>query len=479
MTANDTTFKAIETLFKQYGSGPDLYGAIKNLSEASTPARTAEQRALAAADASINILKIADALGAMFAAMPNALGLTANIGSFASNLNKARSRMANQGRLEVSDVSALVSDLAAFASSGMFLAASVNPALIPVAGALVLFGAAATLYGNAMDYRADNEKQLFIAEFGTQKLEAMSAYGDYSWGSSAPAFNENYINNPVMAPALQVIHAIDKNLPLDAAVELIGRAGIGGWLNGGKQKEASELLRVINKTLGGSDLVPATATDLETYATQLKKVWPLIQANAEQFRFITPGELASSNSAKTEFGVFLALIQLNPVAMIPTGSKGADALQAAHPSLYADWNADKNARLYGDTSKQPAYSDNWYTDRAAMLQALVTRNEKDIGGIVPGSQNLLYQDVASNTEVLVGAGTASATVQRLAGQKYEQKMPLVQGWIGLIAMNSQNPPRTTCHSTKTRAMKRMQTCASGIFDQTTNATRLGGMGRLV
>jgi hypothetical protein len=190
------------------------------------------------------------------------------------------------------------------------------------------------------------------------------------------------------------------------------------------------LLRVSNKTLGGSDLVPATATNLETYATQLKKVWPLIQANAGQFRFITPGELASSNSAKTAFGAFVAFMQLNPVALIPTSAAAESALQAAYPTLYADWNADKAARLYGDTSKQPAYSDNWYTDRAAMLQAVVTRNEKDIGGIVPGSKNLLYFDKASNTEVLVGAGSASATGQRLAGEKYEQKMPLRKDLLG-------------------------------------------------
>jgi hypothetical protein len=477
MAANASTFDAIETVFKQFGSGPDLYGAIKNLADAASPTLTPEQKLLAAADASINIMKVADALGSMFTAYAGKLGMPANIGSFASNLNKAHSRMVNQGRLEISDVSALVADVAAFASSSLFLAAAVNPALIPVAGALVLFGAATTVFGNTMDYRADKEKQLFIAEFGTQKLEAMNAYGDYSWGSDTKNFTREYKNNPVMAPALQVIHAIDKNLSLDAAVELIGRAGIGGWLNGGKQKEASELLRVISKTLGGGDLAPAT--DLKTYATQLEAVWPMIQANAGQFRFITPGELASSNSAKTDFGVFLSMMQLNPVALIPTGSKGADVLKAAHPSLYADWNADKAARLYGDTTKQPAYSDNWYTDRAAMLQAMVTRNQQDVGGIVPGSQNLLYQDVSSNTEVLVGAGSTSATGKRLPVKKHEQKRPLAHAFIGLIAMNSQNPPRTTCHSTKTRAMNRMQTCARDNFDHKTNTARLGGMGRLV
>ena len=122
---------------------------------------------------------------------------------------------------------------------------------------------------------------------------------------------------------------------------------------------------------------------------------------------------ALASNAKTDFGAFLSLNALSPI-VLSTGSNTAatSALQAAHPSLYADWNVDKNARLYGDTSKQPTYSDNWYTDRAAMLQALVTRNEKDIGGIVPGSQNLLYQDVASKTEVLVGAGSSQRTIIR-------------------------------------------------------------------
>jgi hypothetical protein len=166
--------------------------------------------------------------------------------------------------------------------------------------------------------------------------------------------------------------------------------------------------------------------------------------------------------------------------VLSTGSDAAAtaALQTANPSLYADWNADKAARLYGDTTKQPAYSDNWYTDRAAMLQALVTRNQQDIGGIVPGSQNLLYQDVASNTEVLVGAGSTSATGKRLPVKKHEQKRPMAHACIGLIAMGLHKTNRASCKPTKTRAMNRMQTCANGIYDHKTNTARLGGMERL-
>lgn len=108
----------------------------------------------------------------------------------------------------------------------------------------------------------------------------------------------------------------------------------------------------------------------------------------------------------------------------------------------------------------------------------------EMGFLVPGfyqygSQNLLYQDVASNTKVLVGAGSTSATGKRLPGKSDEQKRPLTHAFIGLIAMGLHTPNHASCKPTKARAMNREQTCFRGIFNHKSNPARLGGMGRLV
>ncbi len=136
---------------------------------------------------------------------------------------------------------------------------------------------------------------------------------------------------------------------------------------------------------------------------------------------------ALASTAKADFGAFLSLHGLSPV-VLSTGSNAAATavLQTAHPSLYADWNADKNARLYGDTSKQPTYSDNWYTDRAAMLQALVTRKEKHQSGNV------------------LGQNTYRLNNKRLPCQKSGQKRPTALLEISFVAMNFNKATIATC-----------------------------------
>jgi trimeric autotransporter adhesin len=87
------------------------------------------------------------------------------------------------------------------------------------------------------------------------------------------------------------------------------------------------------------------------------------------------------NTAKTDFGAFLSLLGLSPILLSTGGSaSAASALQAVHPSLYADWNADRNARLYGDESYEYSYSEQWYADRSSMLSLMLARNEVDGNG---------------------------------------------------------------------------------------------------
>ena len=110
------------------------------------------------------------------------------------------------------------------------------------------------------------------------------------------------------------------------------------------------------------------------------------------------GTASLAATAKIDFGDFVALTTLSPFALHPkAGTAGAQSAlnavwQSAHGGDFADWTADKNARLYGDTSKQFDFSDTWYADRAAMLDWELRRNTTDVDLIgdmhLPGQPNI-------------------------------------------------------------------------------------------
>jgi len=94
---------------------------------------------------------------------------------------------------------------------------------------------------------------------------------------------------------------------------------------------------------------------------------------------LTPATGLSNLAAhsKTDFGAFLALYTLSPVVISTSDADALAALQTVHGSLAVDWQADQNARLYGDTSYAYTFSEQWYEDRAALLRAILVRNQQD------------------------------------------------------------------------------------------------------
>ncbi len=64
-----------------------------------------------------------------------------------------------------------------------------------------------------------------------------------------------------------------------------------------------------------------------------------------------------SSQAKTDFGAFLALQFLSPVVISTTDPAALAALKAVHGQMAVDWQADANARLYGDTAYELSFSD--------------------------------------------------------------------------------------------------------------------------
>src|SRR5690606_20378417 len=68
---------------------------------------------------------------------------------------------------------------------------------------------------------------------------------------------------------------------------------------------------------------------------------------------------------------------LSPVVISTSDADVLTALKTVHGSLATDWQADRNARLYGDADYAYTFTEQWYEDRAALLQAITTRNQQD------------------------------------------------------------------------------------------------------
>lgn len=81
--------------------------------------------------------------------------------------------------------------------------------------------------------------------------------------------------------------------------------------------------------------------------------------------------------AKTDFGAFLALHALSP--LVVTDTQSLESLRATHSELASAWQADKNARLYGEAGYDFSYTDQWYDDRSLLLLALEEREFETTG----------------------------------------------------------------------------------------------------
>ena len=76
-----------------------------------------------------------------------------------------------------------------------------------------------------------------------------------------------------------------------------------------------------------------------------------------------------ATTAKTDFAAFLSLNALSPVVVSTTDAAAIAALKAANPALATSWTT--------------GYSDNWYTDRTTLLQAITKRNQLDLTAPTP------------------------------------------------------------------------------------------------
>lgn len=92
---------------------------------------------------------------------------------------------------------------------------------------------------------------------------------------------------------------------------------------------------------------------------------------------IRPSSADLRADVRNDFGALIALQDLSPLyisgATAEANSQLTEIWQAGRAADHAAWTADKTA------ATPSHFTDNWITDRAALLQAIVTRNKQDNG----------------------------------------------------------------------------------------------------
>ncbi|MDH6170898.1 Ca2+-binding RTX toxin-like protein [Variovorax boronicumulans] len=190
---------------------------------------------------------------------------------------------------------------------------------------------------------------------------------------------------------------------MKAATQAVGTAATPGKLQGLSEGDALEnLVNALVRTFG-VDVAPLKGNtsgntwfemaDKDGYSGReslhaaLKAIItsPVFQSLVGKAS-VTPASGDMVSRAKTDFGAFLALRDLSPFVVGATDPAVLDALKTAHGAEAVDWQADKNARLYGDTGYGYTYTDTWYEDRATLLAAIVERNTRNVENSVDSAR---------------------------------------------------------------------------------------------
>jgi len=121
--------------------------------------------------------------------------------------------------------------------------------------------------------------------------------------------------------------------------------------------------------------------------------------------------------ARNDFSALASLLVLSPVVL--TATTGANQgvldsiLESSFGTEYADWQTDKSMGLEERKAGLETYSDQWIRDRATLLEATVSHNEKDGDGVAYSSDlptdrsyELRWVDAQGNEQILIAENTA-------------------------------------------------------------------------
>ena len=155
--------------------------------------------------------------------------------------------------------------------------------------------------------------------------------------------------------------------------------------NGRTEEAALDALRSTLGFVGSTPIGDRDAFYANLYALRESAAFTSLagSAGARVLADVTSATL--TDDAKNGFGSFLAIHQLLPIAL--AGSPGA--LIQAHPSLYAEWAADRLKRNAGENDL--TFTDEYLRDRSEMLYWHLIRNRDDIAGVVPNPDGPAWQ----------------------------------------------------------------------------------------
>jgi Ca2+-binding RTX toxin-like protein len=185
------------------------------------------------------------------------------------------------------------------------------------------------------------------------------------------------------------------------------------------------VLDALRRMLGGSSVQTTPADDASdsepsrvAYHANLKALTDsaMFQSLAGNVTLEASGNLIAQAQARNSFADIVALETLAPFVIRAAGTGGESALDGLWQSgawgdSYNAWLQDKSLELLGKPAQ--TYTDQWLTDRALLLDAIVMRNSKDGTDIAYGSAfpvarayELRWVDAQGVDQVLLAENTS-------------------------------------------------------------------------
>ena len=199
-------------------------------------------------------------------------------------------------------------------------------------------------------------------------------------------------------------------LSLDLIAQLLKSASSAA------ERSLESALDALRKTLLGASVTATPEEDRDALYRNLKALqdsaeYRVLAGGATLRVTATLGRDELVTNAKTDFGHFLAVKYLLPVAI--EGSWAV--LSTIHTDLYAQWESDKTARAAGNIDLN--FTDAYLADRSAFLTwknklALEDADASTTAYSKAGATDQWFRDNASNLTLNLGSGAAPADKRR-------------------------------------------------------------------
>ena len=159
----------------------------------------------------------------------------------------------------------------------------------------------------------------------------------------------------------------------------------------------------------------------EFTATTANDVYEAVQETSAAVRTLfgtSKFQISGVSNARNDLSAFLSLYYLVPFSIKPTDAGAMDKLYQLHATIAEQWNDDRNLTEKQRANGAANFSDQYLTDRAAMLKWVLKSNLDDTFGRAEGLE-AIYEDkesginlspiIVSNTpKVMFGANDADA-----------------------------------------------------------------------